>query len=240
MDSLTKCLARNDASAAWLSWWVERLDQKLAIVSFDCDSLRFYQHSLGHHATDNRLYRSPTTLREHFPGCDVVRFAGDEFMVLSPIDLASPEFLADAVRNWRSQTLTGFRRSKTIMVAKMVLAQIERMQRFNITFTVSCCCSPFVAPFDVENMMRIHESNIEKIADMRYANINQFDQSALSPQGRTGVVVLIDDVDLEHVGRTDQRELRHANPNASSSRSVKSSVKPEFVVPPRSGLQKAK
>ncbi|HPC84667.1 MAG TPA: TonB family protein [Thermoanaerobaculaceae bacterium] len=86
-DDLTGLFNRRFLNLVLAEWWQELAaeHQRMALLMLDLDGFKEVNDTLGHLAGDSVLKRTAEVLRRTFRGGDVlVRFGGDEFVVLLP------------------------------------------------------------------------------------------------------------------------------------------------------------
>ncbi len=87
-----------------LAFWrdVERLQESgrpISLVMFDLDDFKRINDTLGHHQGDALLVACARRVREVLPeGTTLYRWGGEEFMVLTPVDLEGALALAERIR----------------------------------------------------------------------------------------------------------------------------------------------
>lgn len=100
----------------------------VSLIMIDLDNFKEINDTRGHEAGDNMLLLVTEILNEEYPDCSIVRWGGDEFIVVVPDDrkeLAQPESFNKVIEiiERRSEESTGTRLSASAGIADGAIAQ---------------------------------------------------------------------------------------------------------------------
>ena len=192
MDPLTNSMSLKEANASWFSNVQRKHGTALRLVSFDIDSFALFVDRYGFPDSDQKLIEVANKLQQYFPEFDVVRSGGDEFFVLTNQESATSDGLAKLLDDLKERK-TGSISTKIITTDLFVwLYRWATKKPTHVTktweccFSVSCCCARVEATASIDEILNIHDRNIENIALHRYED---FQRSIQEVTGLRGVVV---------------------------------------------------